>query len=46
MRLHLSAGEKYQQAAASVVERRVAQAGIRLAMTTLNHAVASARPAD
>jgi hypothetical protein len=43
MNLHLVAGEPYQQAAAPVVEQRLAQAGIRLAMI-LNEAVASTAP--
>jgi len=32
LQLHFVVGEKYQQAAADVVEKRIAQAGIRLAM--------------
>jgi len=43
MQLHLVAGEPYQQAAAPVVEQRLAQAGIRLALI-LNDAAASMIP--
>ncbi len=32
LQMHLTAGEAYQDAAAAVVEKRVAQAGVRLAM--------------
>ncbi len=32
LQMHLTAGQAYQDAAASVVERRLAQAGVRLAM--------------
>ena len=39
---HFVAGEKYQQAAALVVERRIAQAGVRLAMI-LNDALKAAQ---
>jgi hypothetical protein len=44
MELHASAGATYQTAAASVVEKRLEQAGVRLAMI-LNEA-AKAAPAD
>jgi hypothetical protein len=40
MRLHLAAGESYQAAAAPVVEQRLAQAGVRLALI-LNDVTAS-----
>jgi S1/P1 Nuclease len=40
MRLHLYAGENYQEVAAPIVEERIAQAGVRLAMI-LNEAVAA-----
>jgi S1/P1 Nuclease len=40
LRLNLFAGENYQDAAAPIVEQRIAQAGVRLAML-LNDAVAS-----
>lgn len=43
LRLNLFAGENYQDAAAPIVEQRIAQAGVRLAML-LNDAVASAEP--
>jgi hypothetical protein len=43
MRLNLVAGEKYQETGAPVVERRIAQAGVRLAMI-LNEAAASVQP--
>jgi hypothetical protein len=43
MDLHVSAGEKYQEAAAPVVQKRLAQAGVRLALI-LNDAVATAAP--
>ena len=39
--LHVSAGEKYQQVSAPVVQERIAQAGLRLALI-LNDAAASA----
>jgi hypothetical protein len=42
--LHLVAGESYQEAAAPVVEERIAQAGVRLALI-LNEAVGSAATA-
>jgi len=42
LQMHFVVGEKYQKAAAPVVERRIAQAGIRLAMI-LNDAVNAAR---
>jgi hypothetical protein len=45
MRLHLYAGENYQQIAALVVEQRIAQAGLRLALI-LNDAVGSRQPAN
>jgi hypothetical protein len=32
MRLHLFAGENYQEAAAPVIQQRIAQAGLRLAL--------------
>jgi hypothetical protein len=40
LRLNLFAGEAYQQAAAPIVEQRLAQAGLRLALI-LNSAAAS-----
>jgi len=43
LRQHIMAGEAYQEEAAPVVERRVAQAGIRLAMI-LNDAAKSTAP--
>jgi hypothetical protein len=43
LRQHIMAGEKYQEEAALVVERQVAQAGIRLAMV-LNDAAKSTAP--
>jgi hypothetical protein len=43
LRLNLFAGENYQDAAAPIVEQRIAQAGVRLAML-LNDAVASTEP--
>jgi hypothetical protein len=43
MDLHVSAGEKYQQAAAPVVQKRLAQAGVRLAMI-LNKAATALLP--
>lgn len=43
LRLHLFAGEAYQQAAAPIVEERLAQAGLRLALI-LNDAAGSAQP--
>ena len=39
--LHVSAGEKYQEVSAPVVQKRIAQAGVRLALI-LNEAVATA----
>ncbi|MGB2634049.1 MAG: S1/P1 nuclease [Candidatus Acidiferrum sp.] len=45
MHLNLFAGEKYQKAAAPVVEERIAQAGVRLAMI-LNEAVAQSGSAS
>jgi hypothetical protein len=44
LQMHFVVGEKYQSAAAHVVEKRLAQAGIRLAMI-LNDAVNSAQKA-
>jgi S1/P1 Nuclease len=40
MQLHLFAGENYQDAAAPIVQERIARAGVRLAMI-LNEAVGS-----
>lgn len=45
MRLHLFAGQSYQDAAAPIVEERIAQAGVRLAMI-LNDAANSAQPSN
>jgi S1/P1 nuclease len=45
MHLNLFAGEDYQLIAAPVVEQRIAQAGVRLAMM-LNEAANSAQPAN
>jgi hypothetical protein len=45
MRLHLFVGQNYQEIAASVVEERIAQAGVRLAMI-LNGAANSSQPAN
>jgi hypothetical protein len=44
MDLHVSAGEKYQEAAAPVVQKRLAQAALRLALL-LNEAAATAHAA-
>jgi hypothetical protein len=44
MDLHVSAGEKYQEAAAPVVQKRLAQAALRLALI-LNEAAATAHTA-
>lgn len=44
LHLNLFAGENYQQAAAPIVEERIAQAGVRLAMI-LNEAVDLSQPA-
>lgn len=44
LQMHFTAGEKYQKAAGPVVEKRLAQAGIRLAMI-LNDAVSAAQTA-
>ena len=43
LHLNLFAGENYQEAAAPIVEERIAQAGVRLAMI-LNEAVGSLQP--
>jgi hypothetical protein len=43
LHLNLDASEHYQQVAAPIIERRIAQAGVRLAMI-LNEAVASIQP--
>jgi hypothetical protein len=43
MRLQLQAGESYQECAAPVVEKRIAQAGVRLALI-LNDAAGAAPP--
>ncbi len=43
LRLHVFAGESYQQAAAPIVEERIARAGVRLAMI-LNDAARSVAP--
>jgi len=45
MRLQLFAGESYQDAAALVIEERIAQAGVRLAMV-LNDAASSSQPSN
>ncbi|HYA62557.1 MAG TPA: S1/P1 nuclease [Candidatus Sulfotelmatobacter sp.] len=45
MRLHLFAGEAYQQASAPIVQERIAQAGLRLALI-LNDAARSSSPAN
>jgi S1/P1 Nuclease len=45
LQMHFAVGEKYQQAAGPVVEKRIAQAGIRLAMI-LNAAVNTAQKAQ
>ncbi len=45
MQLHLTAGQGYQDAAAAVVEKRLAQAGVRLALL-LNAAASPASAAN
>jgi len=45
MRLHLFAGQIYQDAAAAVIEERIAQAGVRLAII-LNDAANSSQPSN
>src|SRR5215469_5332619 len=45
LRMHFAVGAKYQDAAALVIEKRLAQAGIRLAMV-LNEAVQAAESAN
>jgi len=45
MRLHLFAGQSYQDASAAVIEQRIAQAGVRLAMI-LNEAANSSPPSN
>lgn len=45
LQMHFVAGEKYQKAAAPIVEKRIAQAGIRLALI-LNEAVSAAQKAQ
>jgi hypothetical protein len=45
MSLHLVAGQSYQDAAAPIVEQRIAQAGLRLAMI-LNDAASSGNPSN